>query len=136
MDPLSFETWTQRKMIAVTLLQWFQKDRIGFLDSVVTCYETWVYYLILELKRQEKNRNIQDHLHYGKPKPHLNLSKCWPLSFGFLLGTFYLNYLTEQRTISAEYSTAVILKESVSSDSFQEKSYPAFSLFPSGQYSH
>jgi hypothetical protein len=45
----------ERRLVAVTqLLQRYEREGAGFLDSVVTCEESWVHYFTPESKRASK----------------------------------------------------------------------------------
>jgi hypothetical protein len=45
----------ERRLVAVTqLLQRYKREGAEFLDSIVTCDETWVYYFTPESKRASK----------------------------------------------------------------------------------
>jgi histone-lysine N-methyltransferase SETMAR len=56
----------ERHLLAVTqLLQRYERERAEFLDSVVTCDETWVHYYTPESKRASKQCK---HTHSPPPK--------------------------------------------------------------------
>jgi len=79
-----------------------------FLDSIVTTDETWVLYFMPKSKRS----SMQWH-HPGSPKPKKRkprslLGRLWPPSSGTLKGVVYVDFLTERRTINAEYYSALL----------------------------
>jgi len=79
-----------------------------FLDSIVTMDETWVHYLTLKRKRS----STQWH-HPGSPKPKkvkttFSAGKVTATIFWDPKGVLYVDFLTEHRTINAEYYSALL----------------------------
>jgi len=96
-----------RLQVAQSLLSRYEQEGNFFLDSIVTTDETWVHYFTPESKRS----SMQWH-HPGSPKPKkakttFSAGKVMATIFWDSKGVLYVDFLTECRTINAEYYSAL-----------------------------
>jgi len=98
----------EKRLIAATqLLQRFEKNGANFLESIVTCDETWVHYFTPESKRVSKQWR-----HSGSPPPKkaktiISPGKIMATFFLDSKGILYLDFLTDQKTINADYFSMI-----------------------------
>jgi len=98
-------TWLQ---VAQSLLSRYKQEGDIFLDSIMTTDETWVHYFMPESKRSSMQWR-----HPGSPKPKkaktmFSAGKVMATIFWDSKGVLYVDFLTELRTISAEYYSALL----------------------------
>jgi hypothetical protein len=95
--------------VAVTqLLQRYEREGAEFLDSVVTCNETWVHYFTPESKRASKQCK---HAHFPPPKKRKQFFSAEKIMATVLWdskGIIHLDFLTGQKTINAQYSSTLL----------------------------
>jgi hypothetical protein len=89
--------------VAVTqILQRYEREGADFLDSVVTCDETWVHYFTPESKIASKQCK---HTHSSTPKKAkaiFSAGKIMTAVFWGSKGIIHLDFLTSQKTITAQ----------------------------------
>jgi hypothetical protein len=94
----------ERRLVAVTqLLQRYEREGAEYLDSIVTCDETWVHYFTPESKRASKQCK---HTHSPPPKEAkaiLSAGKIMTAVFWDSKGIIHLDSLTGQKTVNAQY---------------------------------
>jgi [histone H3]-lysine36 N-dimethyltransferase SETMAR len=101
-----------RVTVAACLLERFQREGDDFLHSIVTCDETWVHHYTPESKRAS--------MHWKHPRSPVAKKAKTTFSAGKVLATVFwdskgilaVDFLTERRTINAEYYST-LLKEKV-----------------------
>jgi histone-lysine N-methyltransferase SETMAR len=98
----------------IQLLQRYEREGTEFLDSIVTCDETWVHYFTPESKRASKQCK---HTHSPSPKEAkaiFSAGKIMTAVFWDSKGIIHLDVLTGQKTINAQYYST-LLNEKVKS---------------------
>jgi histone-lysine N-methyltransferase SETMAR len=101
----------ERRLVAVTqLLQRYEREGAEFLDSIVTCDETWVHYFTAESKRASKQCK---HTHSPPPSPQKSESnflarKIMTAVFWDSKGIIHLDFLTGQKTITVQYYSTLL----------------------------
>jgi len=104
---LTDEHKSTRLQVAQTLLsQYKQEGDFFFLDSTVTTDKTWVHYFTPESKCSSMQWR-----HPGSPKPKkakttFSAGKVMAIIFWDSKGVLYVDFLTQRRTINAEYYSA------------------------------
>jgi histone-lysine N-methyltransferase SETMAR len=99
----------ERRLVAVTqLLQQYKIEGAEFLDSIVTCGETWVDYFTPESKRASKQCI---HTHSPPPKKAkaiFSAGKIVATVFWDSKVIIHLDSLTGQKTINAQYYSTLL----------------------------
>jgi histone-lysine N-methyltransferase SETMAR len=98
----------ERRLVAVTqLLQRYEREGAEFLDSIVTCDETWVHYFTPESKRASKQCK---HTHFPPPKKAKAIFSAGIMTAVFWdsKGIIHLDFLTGQKTINAQYYSTLL----------------------------
>ena len=111
MDPACIDRLTRVhacKWRQSLLSRYEQEGDFFFLDSIVTTDETWVLYFTPESKRSSMQWR-----HPGSPKPKkakttFFAGKVLATIFWDSEGVLYVDFLTERRTINAEYYSALL----------------------------
>jgi histone-lysine N-methyltransferase SETMAR len=96
------------------LLERYEREGAEFLDSIVTCDETWVHYFTPQSKRASKQCK---HTHSPPPKKAKAIffaGKIMATVFWDSKGIIHLDFLTGQKTINAQYYST-LLNEKVKS---------------------
>jgi [histone H3]-lysine36 N-dimethyltransferase SETMAR len=92
-----------RVSVASSLLKRFQKEGNDFLDSIVTCDETWVHHYTPESKRASMQwKHVQSPV-AKKAKTTFSAGKVMATVFWDSKGILFVDFLTERKTINAEY---------------------------------
>ena len=81
-----------------------------FLDSIVTTDETWVHYFTPESKRSSVQWCHPESPKPKKTKTTFSAGKVMATIFWDPKGVLYVDFLTECRTINAEYYSALLSK--------------------------
>jgi len=109
MDPAFIDRRTQEYTVAsgAIIVITVRAGRGLFLDCIVTMYETWVHYFTPESKCSSMQWR-----HPGSPKPKkakttFSAGKVMTTIFWDSKGVMYMDFLTEHRTINAEYYSAL-----------------------------
>jgi hypothetical protein len=87
----------------IQLLQRYGSEGAEFLDSIVTCDETWVHYFTPESKRASKQWK---HTHSPTPKKAkaiFSAGKIMATVFWDSKSIIHLDCLISQKTINAQY---------------------------------
>lgn len=100
---LTEEHKLNRLQITSSLLQRYEREADEFLDSIVITDETWVHYFTPESKRASMQWR---HTTSPKPKKAKTVSsadKVMATFFWDSQGVLFVDFLTERRTINADY---------------------------------
>ena len=110
MDPAFFDGRTQEYTAAsgAVIVVAVRAGRGLFLDSIVTTDETWVHYFTPESKRSSMQWRHPESPKPKKAKTTFSAGKVMATIFWDSKGVLYVDFLTERRTINAEYYSALL----------------------------
>ena len=100
---LSSEQKTTRVEISQRLLNRFEEEGNAFLERILTCDETWVHHYTPESKRASMEWRRKSEAAPKKAKVKLLAGKVLSTVFWDYRGVVYVDFLTERRTINAQY---------------------------------
>ena len=92
-----------RLQVAHTLLAQYEEKGDEFLQSIVTTDETWVHYFTPESKTASMQWRHPSSPKPKKAKATFTTEKTFASCFWDIRGVLHIDFLTEQRTINAEY---------------------------------
>jgi len=104
---LTDEHKSTRLQVAQSLLRYEQEGDI-FLDSIVTTDETWVHYFTPGSKCSSMQWRHPESPKPKKAKTTFSAGKVMATIFWDSKGILYVDFLTERRTINAEYYLALL----------------------------
>jgi len=110
MDPACIDGRTQEYTGAsgAVIVVAVRAGRGLFLDSIVTSDETWVHYFTPESKRSSMQWRHPESPKPKKAKTTFSVGKVTTTIFWDSKGALYVDFLTERRTINAEYYSALL----------------------------
>jgi histone-lysine N-methyltransferase SETMAR len=98
----------ERRLVAVTQLLQLYERGAEFLDSIVTCDETWVHYFTPESKRTSKRGNTPILHPQEKRKQFFQLGRSWLLCSGIPRVSFTWTFSLVKKTINVQYYSTLL----------------------------